>query len=123
MSNKLSLADVAKIIGISVPAAANREREGSLPYVRISERSGEHYFTDPASAVIAFRAGKQTGYAEADTRAQEAAMRVVERKTEAAKIEARRLAREKYDAQEAIKARIEKSRSDALTAAANVRYV
>ena len=103
MSRGITLADVAKIIGISIPAAANREREGSLPFVRIWEGNGAFYFVSPSEAITAFRAGKRTGYDEPVNAAQDAAVRAADRRLKLEQAETRRTNRELNERNQAVR--------------------
>jgi hypothetical protein len=102
---QLTIADVANLLGISVVTASNNERAGTLPFVRV----GDHY-TDPASAISAFNANRQTGYRDAPDPMPAIAARAqakhdAERAAERAANEAR------WEANEAVRQRNEAARA------------
>ncbi len=123
MANLTTFEDVCGVLGLHPTAASRIEREtGAIgPFVRVTEH-GKATYVSGAEAVTAYRAGKLTGYQYADARAQDAMFRAIDAKTEAAKVEAQRLAHEQYVERVAIEARNEKARNDALVAATGMRY-
>ncbi len=118
MKQQLTIADVAKLLGISVVQAANNERAGTLPLIRVGE-----FYTDAANAIDAYLANRVTGYREADTRAQDAAVRAADRRLEAEQAATRAANREKNERDQAIRDRNETNYREALASAGNMRTV
>jgi hypothetical protein len=121
MSKGITLEDCAAVLGISVPQAANLERAGSLPFVRVTERNGAFYFVEPGVAVDLHKAGKQTGYTYADDTAQRAAIAAADRRLQVEQDAARAVNREKNEAAQAKRNREAAAYDAALTAAGSMR--
>jgi len=114
---QLTIQDVARLLGISVVQAANNERAGTLPLIRVG-----NFYTDAANAIDAYLGNRATGYQEADTRAQDAALKAADRRLEAEQAEQRRINREHNQANEAVRQRNEAARSASLEVATGMRY-